>query len=326
MIRIGIIGAGPNAAGHARYFRDSPRTEVVAVADPNTERAEALATEVGAQALADYTEFLDRVDAIVVSSPNFLHREHAVACAGAGKHLYCEKPMGLTLAEADDIAAAVNNAGVASTVGFAVRFSSPIQTMLRLREEVFFGTLVSLCSRRIHWIDPANRPGWRNDARLCGGLLFEINIHEIEWMMALGGAVKSVYARTWSAPESLAASENSDRTNDQLWVTLNFANDAVGTHEGSWLSSMPQFYRSVTGTEGAAQTNEWGNMLYTAKRGEKREECTDIAPEFDLRGHFLDCIEGSAEPTADVRWGRTVTAVAEAILESARTGTVVPLS
>jgi predicted dehydrogenase len=325
MVRIGIIGAGPNAVGHARYYKESPRTEVIAIADPNTERATLLAEEVGAKALTDYTDFLDSVDAVVVSSPNFLHQEHAVACANAGKHLYCEKPMGLNRSEAGEIAEAVQRAGVASTVGFAVRFSPQIQTMLRLQQEGYFGELVSLCSRRLHWIPRENRPSWRNDARLCGGLLFEINIHEIEWMMALGGAVESVYARIWSAPESLLASGNSERTNDHLWVTLNFAGSTVGTHEGSWLSPLQQFYRSAIGTDGAMQTDEWGNALYWARPGEKRTVCEELSPAFDLRGHFLDCIEGVASPTADVHWGYTVTTVADAILESARTGGVVSL-
>ena len=96
MIRIGIIGAGPNATGHASCFGKCPRTHVAAVADTDFPRAEALATQCGdAQPVRDYREFLDRVDAVVISWPNFLHCEQAVACAAAGKHLYCEKPMGL---------------------------------------------------------------------------------------------------------------------------------------------------------------------------------------------------------------------------------------
>jgi predicted dehydrogenase len=325
MIKIGIIGAGPNAAGHARYYAESSRAELVAIADPNRERADALAEETGARSVTDYAEFLGDVDAVVVSSPNFLHREHAVACAGAGKHLFCEKPMGLSLADADAIVAAVEAAKVASAVGFAVSFSPTIQTLLRLRDEGFFGQLLSLCSERVHWIDPAHRPGWRNDARLSGGLLFEINIHELEWMTRLGGPVRTVHARTWAAPESLAASGGSDRANDSLWVTLGFAEGATGFHEGGWLSPIPRFYRSAAGTAGGAQTDEWGNTLFLNTTGGKRTALETLAPAFDLRAHFLDCCEGRIAPTADVHWGREITAVAEAVLESARTGAVVTL-
>ena len=74
MIRIGIIGAGPNGAGHADYYSRSPRTGVVAIADPVVARASELAQRCGAIALADYHQLIERVDAVVVSSPNFLHR------------------------------------------------------------------------------------------------------------------------------------------------------------------------------------------------------------------------------------------------------------
>jgi predicted dehydrogenase len=93
MIRIGIIGAGPNAQGHAHYYHQSPRARVAAIADVALDRAQALAGEVQAKAVSDYTQFLNDVDAVVVSSPNFLHREQAIACAQAGKHVYCEKPI-----------------------------------------------------------------------------------------------------------------------------------------------------------------------------------------------------------------------------------------
>lgn len=96
MIRIGVIGAGPNATDHAQYYHQSPRTQVVAVDDPNMARAQVLAAECGADALADYQEFLDRVDAVVVASPNFLHKEQAIESANARKHIYCEKPRGLS--------------------------------------------------------------------------------------------------------------------------------------------------------------------------------------------------------------------------------------
>lgn len=313
MIRIGIVGAGPNAAGHAHYFAQSSRSRVVAVADPDQSRAVALAAEVQAEPLADAHELLDRVDAVVISSPNFLHREHAAACADAGKHVYCEKPLGLTLADARAIDAAVTGAGVASVVGFSVRFDPVLQTMQRLVQADQLGPLVSLCSRRLVYIDPATATGWRRDQRLSGGLLMEINIHELDWMLALGGPVESVYARTW------AAESDAPRANDHLWVTLTFAGGAVGTHEGGWRLAQPQFYRSIQGTRAGLCTDEWGGTLFLAHNGADRV-ALDLDPAFDLRGHFLDCIEQRAAPVADTRWGVQVMAVTEAIFESAASG------
>jgi predicted dehydrogenase len=278
MTRIGIIGAGPNAAGHAKYFAASPRAELVAIADINVARAHELAQETGGLVVGDYREFLDSVDAVVISSPNFLHHEQAIACAQAKKHVYCEKPMGLNLEQAREIEQAVRDANVASVVGFTNRFAPDVQTMLRLKKAGELGDLISVCSRRLCYIDPAKTPSWRGDHNLSGGLLFEINIHEIDWMMAMGGAVKSVYARKWSQ-------QDGPRNNDHIWVTLNFEDGAVGAHEGSWLSSNPQFFRSVEGTRAGLCTDEWGTQLFYAKNGENRQPCAMDAA-FDLRGHF----------------------------------------
>lgn len=314
MIRIGIIGAGPNAAGHAKYFSKSGRARLVAVADVDLPRAEALATECGgAQAVGDYREFLDRVDAVVISSPNFLHRDQAVAAARAGKHVYCEKPMGLTVPEAQDIVDAVTEAGVKSAVGFSVRFDKTTQTMARLLREGSLGKLVSVCSRRLMMI-PLPTGGWRADPRKSGGLLMEINIHEIDWILSMGGELQSLYARRYTAQNTA-----DPLANDHLWVTFNFANGAIGSHEGGWQSPVIQFFRSVSGTEGGISTDEWGNTLYRWKLDKSRDTLPPDAP-FDLRGHFLDCIEHDATPVADVRCGLRVTQVCAAVLESCASG------
>ena len=76
MVRIGVIGAGNNGAGHARYYAQSPRAELVAVADPDADRAGPLAEETGSRKVADAAEFLDDVDAVIIASPNHLHLEH----------------------------------------------------------------------------------------------------------------------------------------------------------------------------------------------------------------------------------------------------------
>jgi predicted dehydrogenase len=278
-----------------------------------------LAAEVEAQATGDFHEFLDDVDAVVVSSPNFLHHEHALQVARAGRHLFCEKPMGLNLQQARDIAAAVNDYNVQSAVGFSTRLSSPIQTMQRYAQSGELGDVFSLCSRRVFYMPQENLPGWRKDHNLSGGLLMEINIHEIDWMMMIGGEVESVYAKTW------AANPTGPRSNDHIWVTLNFAGGAHGQHEGSWLSPTAQFFRSIDGTQGGMSTDEWGNSLYLSRPGQNRETIEGDA-EFDLRGNFLDAIEGTAAPVADVNYAVKVMAVSEAIFQSAASGQEVAVS
>jgi predicted dehydrogenase len=193
--------------------------------------------------------------------------------------------------------------------------------MKRLLAEGMFGEPVTLCSRRLH--APMGAGTWRADHRRSGGILYEINIHELDWLMDVGGPVRRVYARTLALPETRAASGDTDRANDHLWFTLEFESGAIGTHEGSWISPLPQFYRGVAGTTGGAQTDEWGQTLFVARTGEKRQVWETLDPPFDLRANFLDAIEGSAAPVADVENTLAVMTVAEAILESARSGVAV---
>src|SRR6185369_7951915 len=119
MIRIGLIGAGPNGTGNvAKLAKHTSRCRVTAIADPVKAAAEKVAAVYGAKVFTKPEELLDDVDAVVISSPNFLHCEHAVAMASAGKHVLIEKPMALSVADADKIVAAVEKSKVASMVGF----------------------------------------------------------------------------------------------------------------------------------------------------------------------------------------------------------------
>lgn len=316
MTRIGIIGAGPNATGHGQYYASHPeRARVVAVADVDAERAKALADLCGAKAVTDWRSFLGDVDAVVVASPNFLHKEQAIEGARAGKHVYCEKPMGLSLSDALEIESAIRQARVQSQVGFAVRFDPAIQTMARLAQAGEFGPLVSIASRRLMWMDHSKTAGWRADPAKSGGLLFEINIHELEWMLYVGGDVTAVHANIYKLNPH-------PRANDHLTINLKFASGATGSHEGSWIAATPMYWRQVVGVEGGAYTNEWGNLLYSAKAGQNRAEIKPD-PAYDIRGNFLDAIEGIAPATAPASYALKVMAVAEAVLESAATNKVV---
>lgn len=319
MLTLAIVGAGPNAAGHARYYAASGRAAVVAIADPVAERARALAGEVGARAGADLGECLDDVDAVVVASPNFLHHQQALQAARAGKHLYCEKPMGRDLAQAEAIAAAVAAAGVASQVDISTRKSASLQQMALRAQAGEFGRLISVCLRRLMWIDPKSMTGWRADPAQSGGLLMEINIHKLDWMMYCWSPVDWVFARTW------AAKPGHPRANDHLWVTLGFANGAHGQHDGSWVSPTDTVHRGVQGVDGGASTDEWGNQLYLSRTGVSRTT-VDPGADYDLRADWLDAIAGTARATADAAWALEVMRVGEAVFTSAAPGKPVTIA
>ena len=203
-------------------------------------------------------------------------------------------------------------------VGFSVSFTAPIQAMLAMRDDGRLGEIISIWSRRLCYMDPSRAAGWRKDHDQSGGLLFEINIHELEWMMRLGGDVSSVYARMAAPPE------RGQRGNDHLWIMLGFASGATGTHEGSWHTAVPCYYRGVHGTAGGATTGEWGNDLYYAPIGSDRSP-VDLPGDYDKRANFLDAIEHGTPSVADADWGLKVMTVADAVFRSAGTGQAVTL-
>ncbi|NLF40357.1 Gfo/Idh/MocA family oxidoreductase [bacterium] len=319
MIRIGVIGAGPNGTGNAkRLAEDAKRCRISAVADPNPEAAKAFADAFGARAFGDFTAFLDEVDAVVISSPNFLHAAQAVACAKAGKHLFIEKPMALSIADAERIASAIDDNNVKSFVGFSVRFDPAIWKMGELFRAGAVGTAVTLWSRRMSFSGGAARKSWRNEYDKSGGLVTELLAHEIDWIINLAGMPKAVFCRKASRVH------NDPRDNEHLWLTMCFDGETTGTIEGSAMSVVPDYYRGVVGTNGGMCTADWGRklMLYTAK--DKHEEVAPLEG-FNKHAHFLDVLEGRTASCADARCGLNVVRVSEKAIESAVSGTVVTL-
>ncbi|MGE5557994.1 MAG: Gfo/Idh/MocA family protein [Bacillota bacterium] len=319
MIRLGIIGAGGNGKGNARRLAEHKgRCRVAAVADPNKEAAEKLASDYGAKVYGDYRDFLGEVDAVVISSPNYCHKEQAVACVEAGKHIWIEKPMALSTADADAIVRAVDKAKVASFVGFSVRFEAVMQKMKEVYSSGQIGSLVSLWSRRLTcWnIKPES---WRADFEKCGGLISELIAHELDWMVDMAGMPETVYCR------KLSRAVNHPLDNEHLWITIGYGGGATGTIEGSQMALIADFYRGLIGTAGSVYTKNWGNELAVQKTVDSSEALALSAP-FDKYGHFLDVVEGKCASLADAAWGREIVRLSEKALESAVKGQVVAVS
>ena len=125
-LRIGLIGAGRIGSSHAEIIaRRVPDAELVAVADPRPGVAAELAEPLGAVGYDDPQALIDAddVDAVVITASSTAHCELIVAAAAAGKPVFCEKPMSMTLADADRAIAAAKDAGVPLQVGFNRRFA-----------------------------------------------------------------------------------------------------------------------------------------------------------------------------------------------------------
>ncbi|HEX5497577.1 MAG TPA: Gfo/Idh/MocA family oxidoreductase, partial [Thermomicrobiales bacterium] len=123
-VRTGIVGAGFMGALHARAVAESGFGTLAAVADPDTERARDVAAPYGAHVYADFNAMLDReaLQAVVVATPETLHRGAVVAAARHGCAVLVEKPIAANLADADAMIAACDDAGAPMMVGYILRF------------------------------------------------------------------------------------------------------------------------------------------------------------------------------------------------------------
>jgi predicted dehydrogenase len=185
------------------HFPELPlEPELVAVADEAPGRAEQAAAQFGfATATLDWRDLAadPRVQAVSITAPNFLHREIGVAMAQAGKHIWIEKPVGLTSDDARAAADAVRQAGVQGTVGFNYRNAPAVQAA---RELVRDGRLGSITHARFRlFSDYAAHPEgaltWRYErARGGSGVLGDLAAHGVDLVWYLLGAVDALVADT----------------------------------------------------------------------------------------------------------------------------------
>jgi predicted dehydrogenase len=209
-LRVGIIGAGWMGHVHARAYQRvvqhwpdlAVRPELVAVADPSAPAAETLAHAHGEPArFADWRDLLASpdIDAVSVTAPNFLHREIGVAVADAGKHLWIEKPVGLTADDATAVREAVARHGVVGCVGFNYRH---VPAVARARRIIESGGIGVPTHARVQLLtDYAAHPGsplsWRYAVARGGhGVLGDLASHGVDLLRFVLGDVAAVIAQT----------------------------------------------------------------------------------------------------------------------------------
>lgn len=230
-VRLGLIGAGRIGTSHAAIAAHHvPGARLVAVADPVEIAATRLAGDLGADAV-DAATLLARpdVDAVLVTAPARHHADLVVAAATAGKHVFCEKPMALSLPDADRAVAAAEQAGVVLQVGFNRRFAPGFAAARAAVDAGRVGTPQLLRSLTRDpgpfTADPARIPQWT--------IFFETLIHDFDTLCWLNPGARPVavhaFADALVAPEAKAAGHL-----DTAVVTIRFDNGAVATAEASF--------------------------------------------------------------------------------------------
>ncbi len=224
-VKWGVIGSGGIAKrrmipeGIAR----SAYAELVSVYDPDGEVNLAVAKEFNAKAEAGVDELLrSDIDAVYIASPANRHYEQVVQSARARKHVFCEKPLGLSVAEAEKMVRLCKQEGILLGIGFMMRFLSQHRAALQLIREGKLGTPVYGRAQLSCWYPPI--PGaWRQDPRLGGGgSLMDMGSHCIDLLEMFFGKVERVHC-------FINNSVHAYDPEDSAVVSLFFENGAMAT-------------------------------------------------------------------------------------------------
>ena len=225
-INIGIIGAGYIGGVHAQVLARDERVRLSAVYDVSDERALALARSSGAATARGAEELIETCDAFYITTPNTKHTELAVAAAGAGKHVFCEKPMATDLADARKVVDAARSAGAVFQVGHNRRFAPVYAALKKMLSEEAAPHSAHVKMNRGELV----HPGWVGDPLITGGFLYETTIHMFDMMRYLFGEVTQLTAlgSTHEYPET-----------DDFSVLLGFSGGLHATlcssADASWL-------------------------------------------------------------------------------------------
>ena len=285
---IGLIGTGFMGRAHALAFRNVSAAfelpvhlRLAAVADADAERAQQCASAWGFErAHSDWQQLISdpKVDLVAITTPNHLHFPMAMAAIAAGKAVYCEKPLAVSLQQADDMRQAARAAGVVTRVGYNYQHN-PV--LVQAREMIARGELGRLISfagefSEDFMADPALPWSWRCEAEHAGGALADLGSHVLALARYLMGDVEAVCADSQTVHPLRPASHTDPRhtpihVDDQTHALLRFRNGARGTFSSSWLKHGYKNHLSVeiSGTLGTLRFDqERLNELHVCLQGQ----------------------------------------------------------
>ena len=288
LLGIGLIGTGFMGRAHALAFRNVSaafqlpvQVHLAALADADAARAERCANDWGfAHAHGDWQSLINDpgVHLVAITTPNHLHYPMAMAALAAGKAVYCEKPLAISLGQASEMRQAAKAAGVVTRVGYNYQYNPIIGLARQMIADGELGDIVGFQGEFSEDFmgDPATPWSWRCETAHAGGALADLGSHLLALARHLLGDIDAVCAdaHTVHAQRPVAVGSSEQRTiavDDQTHALLRFANGARGTFSSSWLKHGYKNHLSfeISGTRGTlAFDQERLNELQVYRSGQ----------------------------------------------------------
>ncbi|HHY98599.1 MAG TPA: Gfo/Idh/MocA family oxidoreductase [Firmicutes bacterium] len=330
MVKIGMLGAGFIGKVHAQAYANIPQAKVVAVCDLNADEAKKLAENFGADVSTDCSEVIGRsdVDIIDVCLPTYLHARYAVEAARAGKHVFCEKPMAFTLAEADSMIEAAEKAGISMMIGQVLRFWPEYVAIKKVLDSGELGKSLAITATRLGTAPVWSWDRWILDPNRGGGAALDLHIHDLDYVSWVWGKPNGVSAR---GVRSVAGAW------DHIFTTLSYDDGRVALVEGTFF--VPQNFPFTMALRAVC---EEGTVEFTFRAGvniEARDKVENPVVVYKRDGtiaypevgredaykaeieYFVNCVnEGRKPEMSTPRDARQSLEIALAAIESAGRG------
>ncbi|MGC4191421.1 MAG: Gfo/Idh/MocA family oxidoreductase [Thermomicrobiales bacterium] len=328
-VRFAVVGTGGMGGHHARNLAAMPDVDLTWLVDIDLPRAQALAAEIGGTPTASMEEAFaaENVDAVLIALPTFLHKDATVLAAQHGKHVFCEKPIARTVEDGEAMVAACDAAGVTFMVGHVVRFFPEYERMKEILDKGNLGRIATIRASRTN--PPVmERSPWFADIEKNGGVVLDLMIHEIDTLRWLFGDVERVFAHGLSF---LPVHEKRDYT----MASIRFRSGAIAHVEASWAHSTHRTFIEVAGQYGLATygSEDAATLIveptvgidWNAPEGIKvpaRQYLRPgvVAPHLKEVQHFVSCLKTGQPVRVNGEEATKALAVANAVLDSMRTG------
>ena len=307
---LAFVGLGWWGGQLAEATQRSGAARVAACFARSAESREAFAATYGCAPAGDLAALLadDRVDGIVLATPHSTHRELIAAAAEAGKHVFVEKPLAVSYADADAAVTAARAGGIVLQVGHHRRKVAATRALRAQVDEGALGLIHLLEAKQTTPSDLTPRGGWRGDPAECplGGMT-ALGVHMVDAIHYLAGPVREVYA---SSRQLLGRG----RLDDITTLSLDLECGALATLSTSVVLPRETSI-AVHGHDGSAWSEQDGAELYLQSPADavrRRQEIAATDALAEQMGEFARCIRSGADPEVPGEAGREVVAVMEA--------------
>lgn len=340
MINFALVGCGRISKRHSELLGENQiaGAQLVAVCDKIVSKAQVIADKYSIQVYSCLHDMMkaEKIDVVVVLTESGLHAQHTIELAPYGAHVVVEKPMALTLDDADAMIEACDKHGVKLFVVKQNRFNVPIVQLRKALDQGRFGKLI-MGTVRVRWCRPQayyDQDSWRGTWAYDGGVLTNQASHHIdllEWMM---GDVESVFAKSKHALADIEAE-------DTAVVILKFRNGALGVIEATTAIRPKDLEGSISilGETGSVEVGGFAvNEMKTWNFSATLDGDSDVIEKYSVNPpnvygfghqayyeHVVDCLDNDTAQLVDGLQGRKSLELINAIYESIETGKEVAL-